>query len=99
MLRCQGNRILGAGLQDSYWLHLTQIFDLNIQTSTGLLNSFTAESGPLGPYQCPNHKDGHTIDGGRVRDAIYRLSPSGKPRSRGKVPSIDIKAVEIRFST
>jgi hypothetical protein len=96
-LRCQGNRILSVGLQDMY-LYITHIRARPriINSSAGLLIDVIAESGPLGPYSCPNHNDGHTIDGGRVRDAIYRLSLPGKKRAQGKVPSLDIRTVKIR---
>jgi hypothetical protein len=95
MVRCQGNRVIGAGLQEG-WLHLTQISNLPVRVrGIGLLNNFTWESGPLGPYQCPHHKEGHRIDGARLREVIYRLSPSGRTKKRGKVPSVDIKTVEL----
>jgi hypothetical protein len=93
MVRCQGNRWVGAGLQDGL-LYVTRIFTASIN-DIHLVNDFTTYTGPLGPYQCPNHKGGHRIDGQRLRNAIYRLGPPGKPRKRGKVPSIDIESVEI----
>jgi hypothetical protein len=92
MVRCQGNRVIGAGLQADR-LHLLRIFSPPA-ISTRLLNYVTAGSGPLGPYKCPNHKEGHKIDGARLREVIYRLSPPGRTK-RGKVPSIDIKTVEF----
>jgi hypothetical protein len=97
MVRCQGNRVLGAGLQDGL-LHLTQIFNPPAKYTrlyTRLLDNFALESEPLGPYKCPNHKEGHRVDGARLRDAVYRLSPSGRPKKRGKAPSVDIKTVEL----
>ncbi len=109
MVRCQGNRVIGAGLK-AEWLHLTRIFSrravgtrlLPPAVGTRLLHEFTREYGPpgpyevpLGPFECPNHKEGHRIDGVRLREVIYRLSPSGRTNKRGKVPSVDIKTVEL----
>ena len=94
MVRCQGNRVIGAGLEADR-LHLLRIFSPP-GISTQLLNYVTeVESGPIGLYPCPNHKEGHTIDGARLRVAIYRLSPPGRTKKRGKAPSIDIKTVEF----
>jgi len=60
LVRCEGNRWLGAGLLDGY-LRLTRIFTATIN-GIHLVNDFTTlESVPLGPYQCPNHKDGHRM--------------------------------------
>jgi hypothetical protein len=97
MVRCQGNRVIGAGLQDGL-LHLTQIFNPPAKYTrlyTRLLDNCTCESEPLGPYKCPNHKEGHRIDGASLRVVIYRLSPSGRTKKRGKVPSVDIETVEL----
>jgi hypothetical protein len=105
MVRCQVNRVIGAGLQDR-WLHMTVIFSRRavgnrlLPPGTRLSHEFTRESGryevvPLGPYECPNHKEGHRIDGARLREVIYRLSPRGRTKKRGKVPSVDIKTIEL----
>ena len=92
MVRCQGNRLIGASLAEGK-LVLIRIFSPP-GISTRLLNYLTAGSGPLGPYKGPNHKEGHKIDGARLREVIYRLSPPGRTK-RGKVPSIDIKTIEF----
>ena len=92
MVRCRSNRLIGASLAEGK-LVLIRIFSPP-GISTQLLNYVTAGSGPLGPYKCPNHKEGHKIDGARLREVIYRLSPPGRTK-RGKVPSIDIKTVEF----
>jgi hypothetical protein len=94
MVRCQRNRVIGAGLQEGK-LVLIRIFSPP-GISTQLLNYVTeVESGPIGIYPCPNHKEGHTIDAARLRDAIYRLSPPGRTKKRGKAQSTDIKTVEL----
>jgi hypothetical protein len=93
MVRCQGNRVIGAGLQAER-LHLIRIFSPPA-ISTRLLNYVTWVSGPLGPYRCPNHEEGHRIDGARLREVIYRLSPQGRTKKRGKAPSVDIKTIEL----
>jgi hypothetical protein len=94
MVRCQGNRVIGAGLQAGK-LYLKRIFSPP-GISTQLLNYVTeVESGPIGTYPCPNHKEGHTIDAARLREAIYRLSPQGGTKKRGKPPSTGVKAVEF----
>ena len=94
MVRCQGNRLIGASLQAGK-LQLIRIFSPP-GISTQLLNYVTdVESGPVGTYPCPNHKEGHTIDAGRLREAIYRLSPQGGTKKRGKAPSTDVKTVEL----
>ena len=93
MVRCQGNRVIGAGLQADR-LHLLRIFSPPA-ISTRLLNYVTSAPGLLGTYPCPNHKEGHRIDGARLRGVIYRLSPSGRTKKRGKPPSVDIKTVEL----
>ena len=92
MVRCQGNRVIGAGLQAGE-LYLIRISPRAI--STRLLNYVTSAPGLLGTYPCPNHKEGHRIDGARLRGVIYRLSPSGRTKKRGKVPHVDIKTVEL----
>ena len=93
MVRCQRNRVIGAWVQEGQ-VQLTRISPPGI--STRLLNYVTeVESGPIGIYPCPNHKEGHTIDAALLRDAIYRLSPSGRTKKRGKAPSTDIKTVEL----
>ena len=92
MVRCQGNRVIGAGLQAGQ-LYLIRISPRAI--STRLLNYVTSAPGPLGAYPCPNHEEGHRIDGDRLREAIYRLSPSGRTKKRGKVPHVDIKTIEL----
>jgi hypothetical protein len=94
MVRCRSNRLIGASLEERK-LVLIRIFSPP-GISTQLLNYVTeVESGPIGLYPCPNHKEGHTIDAARLRDAIYRLSPSGRTKKRGKAPSTDIKTVEL----
>jgi hypothetical protein len=94
MVRCQGNRVIGASLAEGK-LVLIRIFGPP-GISTQLLNYVTeVESGPIGLYPCPNHKEGHTIDAAPLRDAIYRLNPSGRTKKRGKAPSTDIKTVEL----
>jgi hypothetical protein len=94
MVRCQGNRLIGASLAEGK-LVLIRIFSPP-GISTQLLNYVTeVESGPIGIYPCPNHKEGHTVDAAPLRDAIYRLSPSGRTKKRGKAPSTDIKTVEF----
>jgi hypothetical protein len=93
IVRCQGNRIIGAGLQDGL-LHLTQIFNPPAKYTklyTRVLDNFTLES----EHKCPNHKKGHRVDGTRLRGVIYRLSPQGSTKRRGKVPSVDIETVEL----
>jgi hypothetical protein len=90
-VRCRRNRFVGAGLQDGS-VYVTRIFTAPIK-DIHLATDFTMVEGV--PYHCPNHKDGHRLDEQRLRDAIYRLAPPGKPRKRGKVPSIDIESVEI----
>jgi hypothetical protein len=92
MVRCQGNRVIGAWVQEGQ-VHLIRISPPAI--STRLLNYVTSAPGLLGAYPCPNHKEGHRIDGARLREAIYRLSPSGRTKKRGKVPHVDIKKVEL----
>jgi hypothetical protein len=94
MVRCRSNRLISASLQAGK-LQLIRIFSPP-GISTQLLNYVTeVESGPLGTYQCPNHKEGHTIDAARLREAIYRLSPQGGTKKRGKAPSTDVKTVEL----
>ena len=92
MVRCQGKRVIGAVLQAGD-LYLIRISPRAI--STRLLNYVTSAPGLLGTYPCPNHKEGHRIDGARLRGVIYRLSPSGRTKKRGKAPSTDIKTVEL----
>ena len=95
MVRCRGDRLIGASVGvPTDWPSIDLQDSLKIISrpgpGAGLLVAFTAERGSLGPYQCPNHKDGHRIDGQRLRDAIARLSQPGAPRVRGKAPSIDV---------
>jgi hypothetical protein len=92
MVRCQDNRVIGAWVQAGE-LYLIRISPRAI--STRLLNYVTSAPGLLGTYPCPNHKEGHRIDGARLRGVIYRLSPSGRTKKRGKVPHVDIKTVEL----
>ena len=92
MVRCQRNRVIGAWVQEGQ-VQLTRISPPGI--STRLLNYVTSAPGLLGTYPCPNHKEGHRIDGARLRGVIYRLSPSGRTKKRGKPPSVDIKTVEL----
>src|SRR5688500_1356417 len=81
MVRCQDNRVVGAGLQAGK-LRLIRIFSPP-GISTQLLNYVTeVESGPVGTYQCPNHQEGHTIDAARLREAIYQLNPQGGTKKR-----------------
>ena len=40
-------------------------------------------------YPCPNHRDGHKVDGVRLRDAIVRLC---RP---GRIANIDVAEVEV----
>ena len=97
-VRCRTNRLIGAW-QEGEKLHLRRIFSPP-GISTQLLNYVTeVESGPIGTYPCPNHKKGHTIDAARLRKAIYRLSPPGKTKKRGKPPSTDVKTVEFGVTT
>jgi hypothetical protein len=91
-VRCQGNRVIGAWLEEGQ-VHLTRISPPAI--STRLLNYVTPAPGLLGVFPCPNHEEGHKIDGDRLREVIYRLSPSGRTKKRGKPPSVDIKTVEL----
>jgi hypothetical protein len=104
MVRCEGNRYIGAGVQApdfagdvqpaGEWLVITRIVPVR-ESSRSLLFEFTRDCGPFGPYYCANHTEGHTLDGGLLREEIRRLSLPGKPGRRGKVPSIDIKTVEL----
>jgi hypothetical protein len=92
MVRCQDNRVIGA------WVHAGQVHLTRISPpaiSTRLLNYVTSAPGLLGAFPCPNHEEGHKIDGDRLREAIYRRSPQGRTKKRGKVPSVDIKTVEL----
>jgi hypothetical protein len=94
MVRCRSNRLIGASLEEGM-LVLIRIFSPP-GISTHLLNYVTeVESGPIGLYPCPNHKEGHTIDAARLREAIYRLSLQGGMKKRGKAPSTDVKKVEL----
>jgi hypothetical protein len=92
MVRCQDNRVIGAWVEAGE-VQLTRISPPGI--SSRLLNYVTSAPGLLGSFPCPNHKEGHRIDGDRLRDAIYRLSPSGRTKKRGKPPSVDIRKVEL----
>jgi hypothetical protein len=91
-VRCQGNRVIGASVQEGQ-LYLIRISPRGI--STRLLNYVTSAPGLVGAYPCPNHKEGHRIDGARLREVIYRLSPPGRTEKRGKVPHVDIKTIEL----
>jgi hypothetical protein len=92
MVRCQGNRIIGALVQEGQ-VCLIRISPRGI--STRLLNYVPSATGLLGTFPCPNHKEGHRIDGDRLGEVIYRLSPHGRRTKRGKEPSVDIKTVEL----
>ena len=92
MVRCRGNRVIGAWVQEGQ-LHLIRISPPGI--SARLLNYVTSAPGLLGAYPCPNHEEGHRIDGARLRDVVYRRGPPGRTKTRGKAPSIDIKTVEL----
>jgi hypothetical protein len=92
MVRCQGNRIIGAWVQEGQ-VYLVRISPRGI--STRLLNYVPSATGLLGTFPCPNHKEGHGIDGDRLCEVIYRLSPQGRRTKRGKEPSVDIKTVEL----
>jgi hypothetical protein len=80
------------------WVQAGEIYLIRISPraiSTRLLNYVTSAPGLIGAYPCPNHKEGHRIDGDRLREAIHRLSPPGRTKKRGKEPNVDIKTVEL----
>jgi hypothetical protein len=74
LVRCQDSRIIGAGVQAGK-LTITRIFSPPHAINVRLSNDFTtSESGPMGPYRCPNHKQDHWVDVARLRKEIYRLT-------------------------
>ena len=91
MVRCHRKRFIGASVAvptDWPGIDLRDSLRITLGSRVGVVEEFTSERGPLGPYQCSNHNDGHRVDGQLLRDAIDELRPPAKPPGRGKVPSI-----------
>jgi hypothetical protein len=91
IVRCRGRRILGVGQGEPAPI----IFLGNAAYAYALDGTRLALRGghEWAPQrcECPNHHDGHRIDGSRLRNAINRLCPPGKIGTA----SIDVDHVEL----